>query len=334
MPAMIADRLSVLVIFFAAMVTSIALVPGQPAVAQVDYPSRPVTIIVPLPPGGAADILARGVSEKLQTYTGQAFLVENVTGGGTIVAAERVARAPADGYTLLVATSTTLSSNPQFYHHLPYKIGDFEPISLLSANEFVLHIRQTLPASDFNGLISYARKTPGGLTYSTMGRGSNSEVLGELMKAMFKIQMHDIPYRGAPAALLDVMKGEIDMHFDNITSTIPHIGDRRTKMIATTGEHRSPLLPEVPTLAELGYPTMTTGNIFAMLAPHGTPRQVVDRLNGLVRRALAEDDLIQRWTAQGAPPRATTPEGLAQVMVRDNAFFEKNVHDLKLPPID
>jgi tripartite-type tricarboxylate transporter receptor subunit TctC len=130
------------------------------------------------------------------------------------------------------------------------------------------------------------------------------------------------------------MKGEIDMHFDNITSTIPHIGDGRTKMIATTGEHRSPLLPEVPTLAELGYPNMTTGNIFAMLAPHGTPRPIVDRLNGLVRRALAEPDLVQRWTAQGAPPRPTTPEGLAQVMARDNAFFEKNVHDLKLPPID
>jgi tripartite-type tricarboxylate transporter receptor subunit TctC len=331
---MIANRRAGLVIFFTAMVACVAVLLGPQAIAQVRYPSRPVTIVVPLPPGGAADILAREVAEKLQAYTGQAFLVENITGGGTIVAAERVARAPADGYTLLVATSTTLSSNPQFYRHLPYKITDFEPISLLSANEFVLHIRKTLPASDFNGLISYARKTPGGLTYSTMGRGSNSEVLGELMKATFKIKMHDIPYRGAPAALLDVMKGEIDMHFDNITSTIPHIGDGRTKMIATTGEHRSPLLPEVPTLAELGYPNMTTGNIFAMLAPHGTPRPIVDRLNGLVRRALAEPDLVQRWTAQGAPPRPTTPEGLAQVMARDNAFFEKNVHDLKLPPID
>jgi len=331
LPAMLVDRRAGLVIFLAACV---AVAFGPPAIAQVNYPSRQVTIIVPLPAGGAADILARGVAEKLQFYTGKAFLVENITGGGTIVAAERVARAPADGYTLLVATSTTLSSNPQFYHHLPYKIGDFEPISLLSANEFVLHIRKTLPASDFSGLISYARKTPGGLTYSTMGRGSNSEVLGELMKATFKIQMHDIPYRGAPAALLDVMKGEIDMHFDNITSTIPHIGDGKTKMIATTGEHRSPLLPEVPTLAELGYPNMITGNIFAMLAPHGTPRPIVDRLNGLVRRALAEPDLVQRWTAQGAPPRATTPEGLAQAMARDNAFFEKNVHDLNLRPID
>jgi tripartite-type tricarboxylate transporter receptor subunit TctC len=319
---------------FAAIVGCIAAVPGRPAIAQVDYPSRPVTIVVPLPPGGAADILARGVAERLQTYTGQAFLVENITGGGTILAAERVARAPADGYTLLVATSTTLSSNPQFYRHLPYKISDFEPISLLSANEFVLHIRRTLPASDFNGLISYARKAPSGLTYSTMGRGSNSEVLGELMKATFNVQMHDIPYRGAPAALLDVMKGEIDMHFDNITSTIPHIGDGRTKMIATTGEHRSPLLPDVPTLAELGYPNMTTGNIFAMLAPNGTPRQIVDRLNAFVRRALAEPELIQRWTAQGAPPRSTTPAGLAEVMARDNSWFEKNVHDLKLPPID
>src|SRR6516165_7561908 len=125
MPAMIADRRARFAICFAAILGSLAVVPGHSAVAQLDYPSRPVTIVVPLPPGGAADILARGVAEKLQTYTGQAFIVENITGGGTIVAAERVARAPADGYTLLVATSTTLSSNPHFYRHLPYKISDF-----------------------------------------------------------------------------------------------------------------------------------------------------------------------------------------------------------------
>lgn len=302
--------------------------------AEETYPARPVTIIVPLPPGGAADILAREVAAKLQQYTGEPFVIENVTGGGTVLAAERVARAAPDGYTLMVATSTTLSSNPQFYRHLPYEVTDFQPISLLSENEFIVHIRKTIPATDLQQLIAYAKKTPGGITYSTMGRGSNSEVLGDLMKATLKIDMHDVPYRGAPAALLDVMKGVIDMHFDNITSTIPHLNDGRTTIIASTGEKRSPYLPDVPTLAELGYPEMTTGNIFAMVAPKGTPAPIVHKLNGLVRRALTEPYLIARWNAQGAPPRPTSPEDLAKVMARDRAWYARNVKELNIPPID
>jgi tripartite-type tricarboxylate transporter receptor subunit TctC len=302
--------------------------------AQQNYPSGPVTFVVPLPPGGTVDILARSVSERLQTYTGQPFLVENVTGGATSIAAERVARAPADGYTLLVATSTTLSSNPYFFRNLRYKISDFQPISLLSQNEFVVHIRRTLSASNLKELIAYAAETPNGITYATVGRGSTSEVLGELMKATFKVEMRDVPYRGSPPALMDVMKGVVDMDFDNITSTIPYLGSGQTKIIATTGEARSALMPDIPTLAELGYPGMSMENIFAILAPKGTPRPIVDKLNVLVHRALAEPQLIERWTAEGAPPRPTTPEGLAAVMARNRAFYEKNIRELKLPPID
>lgn len=307
---------------------------GTRVQAQQNYPSSPVTFVVPLPPGGAVDIIARAVAERLQSYTGQPFLVENVTGAATSLAAERVARAPADGTTLLVATSTTLSSNPHFFLKLRYKIDDFQPISLLSRNEFIVHIRRALPASSLKELIAYAKKTPGGITYATVGRGSTSEVLGELMKATFKIEMRDVPYRGAPPAMVDVMNGVVDMHFDNIASTLPHVGSGRTTIIATTGETRSSLLPNIPTLAELGYPNMTQLNIFAMLAPNGTPRPIVDKLNALVHRALAEPQLKQRLTAQGAPPQPTTPEGLAEVMARDSAFYEKNVRELKLPSID
>jgi tripartite-type tricarboxylate transporter receptor subunit TctC len=318
--------------------TSLALlgfVAGGPgAQAQQSYPSSPVTFVVPLPPGGAVDIIARAVAERLQSYTGQPFVVENVTGAATSLAAERVARAAADGTTLLVATSTTLSANPHFFRNLRYKIEDFQPVSLLSRNEFIVHIRTTLPAADLKEVIAYAAKTPGGITYATVGCGSTSEVLGELMKATFKIEMRDVPYRGAPPAMMDVMNGVVDMHFDNITSTLPQLGSGRTKIIATTGETRSSLMPDVPTLAELGYPNMTQFNIFAMLAPKGTPRPVVDKLNALVHRALAEPQLMQRLSAQGAPPRPTTPEGLAEVIARDSAFYEKNVRELKLPPID
>ena len=162
----------------------------------------------------------------------------------------------------------------------------------------------------------------------------NSEVLGEMMKAAFKIEMRDVPYRGAAPALMDVMKGEIDMHFDGITSTIPHLGSGRSKVIATTGEKRSPLTPDIPTLVELGYPDMHMDNVYALLAPKGTPREIVDRLNALVRRALSEPQLYGRLKAQGAEPRPTTPEQLAEVMARDSAFFEKNIRELKLQPVD
>jgi tripartite-type tricarboxylate transporter receptor subunit TctC len=316
------------------LLAALSLSAGTNVHARQNYPSGTVTFVVPLPPGGTVDIIARAVAERLQTYTGQPFLVENVTGGGTTIAAERVARAPADGYTLLVATSTTLSSNPYFYRKLRYKIADFQPISLLSRNEFVLHVRRTLPASNLNELIAYAAKAPGGITFATVGRGSTSEVLGELMKATFKVEIRDVPYRGSPPALTDVMNGVVDMHMDNITSTIPHLGSGRSKIIAITGEMRAPLMPDIPTLAELGYPSMTMYNIFAMLAPHGTPRSIVDTLNSLVHRALAEPQLKERLTAQGAPPRPTSPEELTEVMARDSAFYEKNVRELKLPPID
>ena len=318
-----------------AALTLLGIVAGAPSVgAQQNYPSGPVTFVVPLPAGGTVDIIARAVAERLQSYTGQPFVVENVTGGGTTIAAERVARAPADGSTLLVATSTTLSSNPHFYRKLRYRIEDFQPITMLAKNEFVVHIRKTIPASNLKELIAYAARTPGGLTFATVGRGSNSEVLGELMKATFKVEMRDVPYRGAPPAMMDVMNGVVDMNFDNITSTLPHLGSARTTMIATTGETRSPLIPDVPTLAELGYPGMTMDNIFAMLAPKGTPRPIVDKLNALVHGALEDPHVEKRLTAQGAPPRPTTPEGLTEVITRDSAFFEKSVRELKLAPID
>jgi tripartite-type tricarboxylate transporter receptor subunit TctC len=143
-----------------------------------------------------------------------------------------------------------------------------------------------------------------------------------------------VSYRGSALALMDLMKGEIDMHFDSITSTLPHVEAGRSRMIATTGEARSKQLPDIPTLAELGYPNMSMDNIFAMLAPKGTPRPIVDKLNALVRRALAEPQLNERLSAQGAPPQPTTPEELAALLARDSAFFEKNVRELKLPPID
>jgi tripartite-type tricarboxylate transporter receptor subunit TctC len=197
-----------------------------------------------------------------------------------------------------------------------------------------VHIRRTLPVANLKELIAYAEKTPGGISYAILGRGSIAEVLGELMKAAFKVEMRAVSYRGSALALMDLMKGEIDMHFDSITSTLPHVESGRTKMIATTGETRSKLLPEIPTLAELGYPNMAMNNIFAMLAPKGTPRPIVDKLNALVRRALAEPQLNERLSAQGAPPHPTTPEELAALLARDSAFFEKNVRELNLPSID
>ena len=321
-------------IFLASATVLCVVAPLLQAQAQQNFPSSAITIVVPLPPGGTADLLARSVAERVQGYTGQPVIVENVTGAAGAIGAERVARAAPDGYTLLVATSTTLSSNPHFYRKLRYKVSDFEPVTLLTAHELAVHIKQILPASNLKELIAYAASKPGGITYSTTGRGSNSEVLGEMMKAAFKIEMRDVPYRGAAPALLDVMKGEIDMHFDGITSTIPHLRSGRSKVIATTGEKRSPATPNIPTLVELGYPGMFMDNIYALIAPKGTPRPVVDRLNALVHRALAEPQLRDRLSAQGAIPRPTTPEGLADVIARDNAFFEKNIRELKLQPVD
>lgn len=213
-------------------------------------------------------------------------------------------------------------------------MSQFEPITLLTQHELAVHISPKLPVSTLQELIAYAARAPGGISYSTTGRGSLSEVLGEMMKAAFKVELRDIPYRGAAPALVDVMRGELDMHFDGITSTVPFLRAGKAKVIATTGPERAAVSPNIPTLVELGYKDLVMGNIYALLAPKGTPRPIVDRLNSLVRRALEDPVLRERLTSQGAPPKPTTPEGLAEVMARDSATFEKTVRELKIRPVD
>ncbi len=306
----------------------------QDAGAQQPFPSRAITIVVPLPPGGTSDIIARSIGQKVGEYTGQSVLIENVSGAGTAIGAQRVAQARPDGYTLLVATTTTISSNPHLYRKLSYSMSQFEPITLLTQHDLAVHISPKLPVSTLQELIAYAARTPGGISYSTTGRGSLSEVLGEMMKAAFKVEMRDIPYRGAAPALVDVMRGEIDMHFDGITSTVPFLRAGKAKVIATTGVERAAVSPNIPTLVELGYKDLVMGNIYALLAPKGTPRPIVDTLNSLVRRALEDPVLRERLTSQGAPPKPTTPEGLAEVMARDSATFEKTVRELKIRTVD
>ncbi len=306
----------------------------QDAGAQEQFPSRSITIVVPFPPGGTSDILGRSIGQKIGEYTGQTVLIENVSGAGTAIGTQRVAQARPDGYTLLVATTTTFSSNPHLYRKLPYNISQFEPITLLVQHELAVHISPKLPVSTLQELIAYAARTPGGISYSTTGRGSLSEVLGEMMKAAFKVELRDIPYRGAAPALVDVMRGELDMHFDGITSTIPHLRSGRAKVIATTGPERSPMTPNIPTLVDLGYKDLVMENIYVLLAPKGTPRPIVDTLNSLVRRALNDPVLRERLTNQGAIPKPTSPEGLAEVMARDSAYFEKIVRELKIRPVD
>jgi len=315
------------------LIAALACAAACGAQAQT-YPTQPITFVVPFPPGGTSDVLARRVGQKIGDYTKQSVVSENVAGASTIIGAERVAKARPTGYQFLVATSTTVSTNPHLFRKLPYRLDDFEPVALLAQHPLAVVVSSKLTAKTFPEFVSYARTVSGGVAYASTGRGGISEVLGEMMKAEFRMPMRDIPYRGSAPAVAAILSGEVDLHFDGITSTLPLYRAGKLKVVAVTGRERILAAPELPTLVELGYRDLVMGNIYVLLAPKGTPRAAIEAVNGLVKRALDEPDL-QKWLIeQGVTPTALTPDGVGRLIEADSAFMAKIVRELKILPVD
>ncbi len=300
--------------------------------AQSAYPTRSISFVVPFPAGGTSDILARRFGQKITEFSGQTVVIENVTGASTILGAERVAKAPANGYTFLVATSTTVSTNPNLFRTLPYSIDDFEPVALLGQHPLALLVNAALPIATVNDLLARARTVPGGLTYASTGRGGLSEVFGEMLKAAWKVPMRDIPYRGSAPAVTAILQGEIDLHFDGITSSLSLYRGGKLHILAITGATRSSSVPELPTLVELGYKDLVIGNIYCLLAPRGTPRPAIETMNTLIARA--QKALAQWLIDEGITPDALSPQGLQQLIARDNAQMARIVRELRIPLVD
>ena len=292
------------------------------------FPSKPVRIINPFAPGGATDIIARQMAQKLTEAWGQAVVVENRAGASGAIGVEMVAKSPPDGYTLLIATQTTHAANPALYPKLPYDAAkDFAPLTLAGSTPLALMVKPSLPVSSVKELVDFAKKNPAKLVYASGGNGTSQHLTAELLKSMSSTYMLHIPYRGAGPALTDLLGGQVDLMFDNLPTALPHIKAGKLRGLAVTTASRSPLAPELPTMAESGLPGFELSTWFAFFAPAGTPRAIVDKISGDMRRVLMQPDMKERLGAIGVDIRASTPDELATFQRAELAKWGKIIKD-------
>lgn len=299
---------------------------SSPVSSQQQYPNKPVKVIVQFPPGGAPDLVARTVAQKLSERLGQPFVVENQTGAGGNIATGAVARSAADGYTLLASADAPLVINPHLYRSLPFDtVRDFTPISLVAKSGFVLMACKTLSASTLPEVVQLARSKPGTLTFGSSGNGSNHHLAGEMLKTAAGVNMVHVPYKGFGAAINDLLGCQIDLLFGSIPAALPHIQSGKVKALAQTTTSRTPDLPNVPTMAEAGVPGLLMEAYFGFVAPANTPRAVVDKLNAEISAILKDKEVSERLTKSGLEIVGGPPEDYARRIRTDLASYAKVV---------
>ena len=278
-----------------------------PAAAQ-DYPNRTIRMIVPFGAGGPTDVFTRALGEELRKSLGQPIVLENRPGAGTIIGTTEAAKSAPDGYTLLMisATQTTVETlNP----NKPYRLmRDFVPVASLMNSELVLVVPQRSPVNTLKELITLARAKPGTLNYGSSGPGSNYHMAGELVKNLAGLDIVHIPYKGSTGARADIISGQIDMMFDSVPTMAATIEDGRVKALGTSGKVRSPILPNVPTIAEAGIPEYNATIWIGVMVPAGTPKPIVELLNREINKVLARADIKESWQRQGANTMIMTPD--------------------------
>ena len=284
-----------------------ALLVCAAAMAQPD-PARPVKLVVPFPPGSTPDIVGRTLGAKLQEALGQPFVVENRTGAAGNIGTEAVAKAPADGHTLLIGITGPIATNKYLYKSLPYDPDqDLAPISLLATAPQLLVVLPALGVDSFGGFIDYARAHPGRVSYASVGSGSASHLTMELLKGEAKLALVHVPYRGFPSAVTDMLAGNIQAMFAIIPGVLPHVRAGRMKALAVTALKRSQLAPEVPSVAELGFPQLESLAWIGLLAPAATPKEMLERLSAETMRQMQAADVRELLGKQGFDVVAGTP---------------------------
>ena len=287
---------------------SLTSVLGASSAAAQGYPAKTVKIIVPFAAGGPADNYARFMAQRLQDALGQSFVVDNRPGAGSVIGTDLAAKAPADGYTLLMM-SNAHTVNETLIPNKPFQLmRDFVAVAPVNYSDLVLVAHPALPANSLKELLQQAKARPGKLNYASSGPGTPYHMAGELFKSMAGVYLVHIPYRGSTGARTDLIGGQVDVMFDAVTTMVEQIKAGKVKAIATTGRTRSEVLPEVPTMAEAGLPGYEATIWLGLMAPRGTPKAVVDRLNEAVSKISSQPDVKQLWSRQGAAPLMMTPE--------------------------
>jgi tripartite-type tricarboxylate transporter receptor subunit TctC len=301
--------------FLAAALGAGASLLAAPAFGQA-YPSRPVKIIVPFATGGPADNYARFIAQRLSESMGQSFVVDNKPGAGSVIGTDVAAKSPADGYTLLLM-SNAHTVNETLIANKPFALTrDFVGIAPINYSDLVLVAHPSLKAGSIKELLQQAKAQPGKLNYASSGLGTPYHMAGELFKSMAGVYLVHIPYKGSSGARTDLIGGQVDMMFDAVTTMVEQVKAGKVKAIATTGRQRSDVMPDVPTVHEAGVPNYEATIWLGLMAPKGTPKAVVDRLNEAVSRTAGQPDVRQLWGKQGATPLVMTP-----------AVFDKYIQD-------
>ena len=290
---------------------ALAVALPQHAFAQA-YPNKPLKFIVGFAPGGATDVVGRLMAKKLGDALGQPVVIENKAGGSSNIGAEAVAKSAPDGYTFYV-NAITNAINASLFSKLPFDFAkDFEPVALFAKVPNILVVHPSVPAKSLKELIDYARANPGKLSYASSGSGTSIHMCGELFKILAKVDLVHIPYKGSGPAMTDMIGGQVQVMFDNMPSALPHVKAGKLRALAVTSAQRSPSAPDVLTMGEAGLAGFDVQSWFGLMAPKGTPKEIIARLNAESNRALDSADIKERFMDLGAVPAALSPEGYGE----------------------
>ena len=308
-------------------IAALLLTAAVSALAQT-YPAKPIRIIVPFAAGGNVDITARLVAPGLSDALGQPVVVENKPGAGGTIGADLVAKSQPDGYTLLMGSNSTFSVAPSLYPNHPYNpLRDFSPVITIASAPFVLVTNPAGSAKTAAELVAQAKANPGKLTMASAGTGSSNHLVGELFQEISGARFTHIPYKGSGQALTDLMGGQVDLHFDQITSASSHIQAGKLKALMVTAPQRVPMLPDVPTAAESGYARFQATNVTGLIAPAGTPREIIDKLNAATQKVIAQAAVREKFAGLGAETVGGTPEEFGVYIKDDFAKWTRIVKD-------
>ena len=298
----------------AAVLAATALAPTQASAQAADaYPSRPVSLVVPYPPGGTSDIVGRQLAQMLRGELGGAtIVVENKAGAATAIGATHVAKAPKDGYTLLLSAGTTFTTNPHMNDKLQYRLADFEPVALVATVPFAFVVRKDFPAKDIREYVAYAKANPGKVVNATNGQGSMVHLLGEMVAQGLDVKLNHVHYKGAAPAMADMLAGIVDSNVEALTNAVPNVQAGGYRALAVLSAERQPLLPNVPTFRELGHPSVVGDTWYAVFAPAGTPKPVVDKLGAALRKVVQSPAFVEAMRKNGNEARWSTPAELGE----------------------
>ena len=293
------------------------------AMAQTPYPSKPIRLIVPFTPGGSTDILARSIGQELTKAWGQSVIIDNVPGAGGSIGADKVAKAPADGYTLLMGHIGTLAVNPSLYPKLPYNpVKDFAPVAWVARVPNILVVNSAVPVKSVQDLVAYAKSKPGQLSYGSGGNGSAANLATEYFKMQTGTAIVHIPYRGTAPAVTDLIGGQIQLVFTGAPAVLGHIKSGQLHALAVSSPKRLDAMPDLPTVAESGYKNFEADQWYGVVAPAGTPKDIVQKLNAQINVALNSPELKKRLSAEGAIATPESPEAFGKLIANEIARWQ------------